>query len=241
VVATVPVTPGETLTLEVAQGGASAGDGGGATSVLRGTTVLVIAGGGGGGGSDGNSGNSFGGGAGGAAGILGEDGQGLLLVPGYAYCTAADGGGGASQTQGGRGGNYVGTASYPCRGQDGSALAGGSSNGVFGSCNTQAGAAGWHSGGGQANGGGGAGGAGWFGGGGAGFIWTYCGGGGGGGSSAGAPGVLTTVFPGVGSLQGLDAASSGAGAGGTRAYNRATMAYDASLGHGGDGRIEVGP
>lgn len=59
VVTTIPVTPGETLTIEVGEAGGvtpittryRGGGGGGWTALFRGTTPLVIAGGGGGGGS----------------------------------------------------------------------------------------------------------------------------------------------------------------------------------------------
>lgn len=63
-----PVMPGETLDVWVAEGGGyngtgfGFGDGGGASYLRRGSVDLLIAGGGGGGGSDGNSGNSMAGG-----------------------------------------------------------------------------------------------------------------------------------------------------------------------------------
>jgi hypothetical protein len=178
----IPVTAGETLTLLVAEGGDSTGDGAGATYILRGAAPLLIVAGGGGGGSDGCSGCKSGGRGGAGGGFVGQDGQ-DLLVGFNGYCDAATGGRGGDASSGGSGGSYVGTAQYPCNGQPGGPDHGGEATGTFGTCQTTGGADRWESGGGQGNGGGGGGGAGWRGGGGAGFIWTYCSGGGGGGSS----------------------------------------------------------
>jgi hypothetical protein len=185
--AQIPVTGGETLTLEVGEGGQNPGDGGGASSLRRGTTVLAIAGAGGGGGNDGCSGCSSGG-AGGAGG--GDMGQAGLPFDFNAslnyYCSSATPGLGGTATQGGQGGTSGGNASAKkCPGGNGSLDTGGASNdGTDGNpCNDRPGASGWQAGGSEGNGHGGAGGAGWYGGGGGGFIWTYCGGGGGGGSS----------------------------------------------------------
>ncbi len=233
------VTPGETLRAQVGEGGDSTGFGGGASILLRGSTVLAVAAGGGGGGSDGNSGNSATGGAGGGGGgDIGESGQNLgsATAP---FCTGATGGQGGSQVSGGAGGTFSGSAQYPCVGQAGAALAGGASSGVNGTCNT-VGAVAWESGGGQANGGGGGGGSGWFGGGGGGFIWTYCAAGGGGGASYTIPSATSAqTDAGARQTQGNAAASSGAGRGGDRAYDVARSTYDATLGLGANGRIEV--
>ena len=117
---------------------------------------------------------------------------------------------------------------------------GGSSNGTNGNCHADN-AAWWQAGGGQSNGGGGGGGAGYYGGGGAGFIWTYCGGGGGGGSSWGDSSNTTLqMMAGVWQVQGNEASSQGAGRGGDRGYDSSAGTADASLGHGGDGRVEIG-
>ena len=66
--ATLSVTPNETLSVWVAQGGVAPGNGAGASFVLRASTPLLVAAGGGGGGSDGNSGTYTGGAAARAAG-----------------------------------------------------------------------------------------------------------------------------------------------------------------------------
>lgn len=216
--ATLVVTPGEVLEVQVAEGGLQPGNGAGASAVLRGPVPLVIAAGGGGGGSDGCSGCTAGanghGGAGGAS--QGQNGAefGAAIAP---FCTGATGGGGATATQGGAGGTSTGSASSKCPGQPGTTLTGGRASGVVNACDTSPGATGWHQGGGQGNGGGGAGGAGRFGGGGAGFIWTYCAGGGGGGSSFASP-VATqlSMQAGVDQVPGNFRESAGAGSGGNR-------------------------
>jgi hypothetical protein len=233
VTATLAVTPGETLELQVAEGGRAPGSGGGATSVLRGTDLLLRVAGGGGGGSDGNSGNHAGGrgGAGGTtAGQAGANFTGTI----YQYCTSATGGQGGTQTAGGAGGTSTGTASTKCPGQPGQLGAGGRATGVNGTCDVGPGANEWRQGGGQGNGGGGAGGAGYFGGGGAGFIWTYCSGGGGGGSSFVAPGATAVQqFAGQDRAQGNVAESQGAGAGGFDGVGGLTNA------DGKPGRVEL--
>jgi len=205
--ATLPVTPGETLTIYVGGsapglgdgrggfngGGASsasgnvfntAGGGGGATDVRRGGTSLgdriLVAGGGGGGGSYGNGAGPSG--AGGAAGGAGGPSGG----PG-ASGSAANG------SAGGGGGGQPAGAATPGAGGAGGA---GSFAGVAGSFGSLVGADGdsgpW--------GAGGAGGGGWFGGGSGGtggsdFAVSGGAGGGGGGSShadATATGVVVT-------------------------------------------------
>ncbi len=213
--ATLAVTPGETLELQVAEGGHAPGNGAGASAVLRGTTPLLIAAGGGGGGSDGCSAcTANAGGRGGAGGAFaGQAGQNFtaMISP---YCTAATGGQGGTSTAGGLGGTSTGSSPNKCVGQPGTARAGGRATGVNGTCDTGVGATAWQQGGGQGNGGGGGGGAGYFGGGGAGFIWTYCSGGGGGGSSYTAVGATSTsLVAGVDQAAGnaLEAASAGTG------------------------------
>jgi hypothetical protein len=238
--ARLPVTPGETLDVWVAEGGGVSGnglgDGGGASYLRRGGIARVIAGGGGGGGSDGNSGNSMSGGRGGAGGGLsGENGQaGIGTIA--TFCLAVTGGNGGDQTMGGAGGTSQGTAQYRCSGVPGALDTGGRASGTM-SCDVSPGAYQWRGGGGQANGGGGGGGAGYFGGGGSGFIWTYCGGGGGGGSSyadAALAGVMHVA--GAGPVAGLDTESFGAGRGGDRCQTQQSMCPG---NRGGDGRVEL--
>lgn len=217
--ADLPVTPGETLELLVAEGGGNVGgplgNGAGATYVRRSTTDLVVAAGGGGGGSDGNSGNSMAGGAGGGGGPSGQPGgHGLGTIA--TYCTQVTGGTGGTPTGPGLGGTTQGTAANHCDGQPGARNVGGRSTGTT-TCITTPGAQDWQSGGGQSNGGGGGGGAGYFGGGGSGFIWTYCGAGGGGGASWADPAAQAVVQDGAqGPLQGRATESYGAGRGGER-------------------------
>ncbi len=213
--ATLAVTPGEVLELQVAEGGIAPGNGAGATAVKRGTTSLIIAAGGGGGGSDGNSGASGSNGRGGAGGALtGQNGQNLVgtIAP---FCTGATGGQGGTQSAGGLGGSSTGTASTKCSGQPGDSGGGGKATGVNSTCDMGLGAIAWQQGGGQGNGGGGGGGSGYFGGGGAGFIWTYCAGGGGGGSSFIIPSAtMPMMVAGNDRLQGNASMSAGAGEGG---------------------------
>lgn len=234
------VTPGETLTIMVGEGGVTTGDGGGSSVILdSSSTVWFVAAGGGGGGSDGNSGNSCTGGRGGAGGAdQGENGTDKTSGLG-GYCDTAQGGTGGSLSSGGTGGVYYGQAPYPCEGEDGAYMEGGASNGTYSNCYVNR-ASWWEAGGGQANGGGGGGGAGYYGGGGAGFFWTYCGGGGGGGSSY-AHSSANSVTKSGGSQQNPGNASSanGAGLGGDRAYNPSTGAWDSSYGLGADGRVTL--
>jgi hypothetical protein len=239
--ARVPVTPGETLEVRVAEGGGRSGGfghGGGASYLRRGALDLLVAGGGGGGGSDGNSGNSMAGGRGGAGGLTGEaggDGIGTIAP----YCTRVTGGQGGSPAGGGQGGTSQGSATTRCPGQPGARDVGGRATGVNGNCDTGPGAQTWRAGGGQANGGGGGGGAGYFGGGGAGFIWTYCSGGGGGGSSHAAPSLLEVRHEaGGGAVQGRAAESAGAGRGGDRCL-QASGAPPCTCNLGGNGRVEL--
>jgi hypothetical protein len=179
VTATIPVTPGETLTVSVGGkppdalgyfiepvaggfngGGGSAGcgaGGGGASDVRRGSTKLVVAGGGGG---TANGGSGRGGAGGGTTGADGAPG-----------CGDARPGAGGSQISGGAGGT-AGLNGLP--GTVGSAGSGGEGGRITGS---------------NLVGGGGGGGGGFFGGGGGGGGWSCSGfqslgsGGGGGGSS----------------------------------------------------------
>ena len=104
---TTPVTPGQTLTVQVACqgtgagfGGPGAASGGGATILSSGSTQLAVAAGGGGaGGQQGPSGGGYGaGGAGGNADSSGSDGS-TIRDPSY-YA----GGGGQSGDAGGAGG-----------------------------------------------------------------------------------------------------------------------------------------
>lgn len=247
--ASVPVTPGEQLTVWVGETGRGAGGGGGASALLRGDDVLVIVGGGGGGASDGNGGRSGQGGAGGAAGAAGQnDAQpGQDLTSGTApYCTSATAGTAGQQSMGGQGGTTGGSASLQCDGTAGRAHEGGISKGTHGSCDmsaaiphTQA-AYDWHGGQGQGNGGGGGGGSGHFGGGAGGLIWTYCGAGGGGGSSAVGAGVIVVASePGAGRCPGGVQSGQGAGKGGTR-QSIGTPTYT-RWGHGAgqDGKVLI--
>jgi hypothetical protein len=211
---TFAVTPGETLTVWVGEGGIAPGSGAGASALLRATTALVVAAGGGGGGSDGCSGCVTGGRGGAGGTLVGQDGQNIQtqISP---YCTSATGGRGGSAAAGGAGGTVTGSAANKCPGQPGFATGGGRATGVNGNCDFGPGASTWHQGGGQGNGGGGAGGAGVYGGGAGGFIWTYCAGGGGGGASFVSPGATqVTDQSGNNQQQGNVLESAGAGAGG---------------------------
>lgn len=106
VTATIPVTPGDTLTINVGSGGGAGtntggggagGGGGGLTSVYNGATAQIIAGGGGGGGGWSNSGGGNGAAAGTAA---GGDGDILTGFPDSAGKGGAGGVGGAGGTSG---------------------------------------------------------------------------------------------------------------------------------------------
>jgi len=232
------VTGGEQLMLSVGEGGNSAGEGGGATFIYRGSDLIVVSGSGGGGASDGNSGNSWAGGAGGAGGSVAENGMDLLYHQQgttYSYCSSATGGTGASQNAAGVGGLSIGTASYNgishvCSGLNGASFQGGGTTGMATQCQTT-GPYLWEANGGGSNGHAGAGGAGYFGGGGGGSVYTYCGAGGGGGSSWADPSVASvTYLDGSGQDQGNASQSNGAGYGGDRDYT-------GFLKEGADGRI----
>jgi hypothetical protein len=206
--ATFTVTPGETLTVGVASGGARGGGGGGMSYVRRASTYLIIAAGGGGAGTDGNSGNSGvnananGGPGGGASGTKGVDG---VSSSSGAWGTGTGGGGGSSSA-GGAGGTVTAqgntsTSSQVTPGLDGSVNNGGRGGGGSGgfnvttcSCGAYGGST-WQGGTGGQNGVGGGGGAGYYGGGGGVGRYTYFGAGGGGGSSfvnGGTSAVLTS-------------------------------------------------
>ena len=238
------VTPGETYTIMVGEGGINFGDGGGASLLFEnyGTSnekLWAVAAGGGGGASDGNSGNSWSEGRGGAGGFQqGQSGSALGVHQNgsvYDYCESATPGTGASQSLPGLGGSYVGTANG-CNGSDGSYLHGGSvtssSGGSF-TCNINSSYLPWQSPQSQGNGGGGAGGSGFYGGGSGGFVWTYCGAGGGGGSSYVDAATNNLIYE-VGSEQnqGNIAESQGAGKGGDRAYNNVSE-------QGANGRVVI--
>lgn len=168
VTATIAVTPGETLNVNVGGEGAyqfspslggihgggdttgDGGTGGGASDVLRGATQLVVAGGGGGGGT--TSGGASGGAGGDTIGGNGANGG------------AGTGGAGGTQVAGGAGGAGVGGTAGTAGGP-GTGGQGGSNGGLWG---------------------GGGGGGGYYGGGGGGSM---SGGGGGGGSSYTIPGA----------------------------------------------------
>src|SRR3989344_3109 len=166
--ATINVTPGETLTIEVGTGGAGAaaqggGNGGGYTAIKRGSTYLVQAGAGGGGGGMNQAG--AGGAGGGASGIIGTNGQTAVAGgPGTDSAGGAGGAGGTSGTNGAAGvanagGNGGATGSggaggTGAGGAGGTAAAGGGAGGGggrFGGCggeNAQAGSNGGGGGGG---------------------------------------------------------------------------------------------
>ena len=240
-----PVTPGDQITVMVGQGGQNYGAGGGASLLfldygLSSEILMGVSAGGGGGASDGNSGNSWSGGGGGAGGgTTGQPGQHLGVHQNgttYSYCQVATGGTGASQTIGGGGGSYLGTANG-CDGFPGEYLGAGStksqgSSSSF-SCVTST-ALLWNSAISQGNGGGGAGGGGYYGGGSGGFVWTYCGAGGGGGSSWINPNASNPVITsGSDQVQGNASNSQGAGMGGNRAYANGTASATAGVGSSG--------
>ena len=176
--ASVPVTPGETLTIKVGGGGArgtttrQAANGGGRSEILRGSTPLVIAGAGGGAGGYGNGWvSSFGGLGGGLTGGAAEAGA-------SSANPAATPGQGGTQSAGGAVGSPTGSFGTPATA--GASRQGGSGN-YTGSLKTAA----WTNGGRSSateeeRGGGG--GDGYFGGGAGGGQGTW-GNGGGGGSS----------------------------------------------------------
>ncbi|MBV2169342.1 MAG: hypothetical protein KUL82_11615 [Bdellovibrio sp.] len=195
------VTPGESLTVIVGQGGqfnangnspatyggggatCYAGQGGGRSAIRRSGTELLTAGGGGGGGLFGN------GGAGG--GLSGQQGASSYYA-----------GGGGSQTAGGAAGTYI----YgPTQGKAGSQFIGGDGSKVNGAC--------------SASGGGG-----YFGGGSSAIVeepWAYEFGAGGGGSGYLGSATSTSTSAGSGSTPGNagDTDRAGAGQGGTNGAN----------------------
>ncbi len=247
--ATLAVTPGEMLAIQVAEGGAiecgainnckEAGNGGGASLILRASTPLLIAAGGGGGGSTASKSNRRKGGRGGAGGgLVGQAGQDELATEPNG-CFEARGGQGGTQSAGGLGGAATATlpSKHGCVGQPGVSLAGGRStfNTAKQVCDDQKIAAnGWHQGGGTGNGQGGGGGSGYFGGGGAGFIYASCAGGGGGGSSFVDPSATNIKFmDGRNQFQGNAGDSAGAGRGGEDSVLSITQTM------GGNGRIAL--
>lgn len=221
--ATIPVTPGETLTLNVGAGGgggtygsnsSNGAGGGGYTAVFRGSTALAVAAGGGGAGGGRNAAR---GGAGGAGG--GTSGTAGGTVSG------GGGGGGATASAGGTAGtstNNPGTAGASLQGgagadgrnaagADGGAANGGSPGGAAGGTRNIL----------QTRAGGAGGGGGYFGGGGGGGSANtngQSGGGGGGGSSyaiAGSTSVTNSAGSGATPGNSSDTERYGAGAGGT--------------------------
>jgi hypothetical protein len=167
--ATIPVTPGQVLQINVGDigggsGGAGSGGGGGASDVRAGSFTLqdavIVAAGGGGAGAGGAVGGQGGaGGSGGAVGGAGSTGGNGSNPPPDAYGSPGGGGGaGGRQKAGGAGGSLEGRAGS--LGQGGNGGPGSSGAGIDG---------------------GGGGGGGYYGGGGGGS--GYAGGGGGGGSS----------------------------------------------------------
>lgn len=202
VTTTIPVTPGETLTVEVGSGGheptssslAQGGGGGGWSAVFRGGTALVIAGGGGGGGAA-DVGTTlpgtvtFQGGDGGEVGgpgvpsMLGSIESADWAASGLGGLATASSNGGQASGQSGTDGTAStgGTGGEPCStgGSSGGASSVGGS--AYGSCY------------GSSVGTGAGGGAGVFGGGGGGAVFgsLLAGGSGGGGSSAVASGTAS--------------------------------------------------
>lgn len=226
ITATVPVTPGETLTIYVGGGGSggsnvantgSGGGGGGYSSIYRGSTPLIITGGGGGGGG---SRIATIGGAGGAGG-------GTSGIAGSAVYTNNGGGGGGGTASaggnGGIGGNNSGTAGSSLTGglgADGrSATTGADGGGGFGGLAT--GGAGGLANVNTTRAAGGGGGAGYFGGGGGGATSSTTnssGGGGGGGSSYAAAdlsGITNSAGSGINPGNASDPVRNGASQGGT--------------------------
>jgi hypothetical protein len=237
--ATLTVTPGESLTINVGSGGTKAvaasdgGYGGGFSAVLRSATYLVQAGGGGGGGgAQGTSAGGAGGAGGGATAVNGTAGTGTTGGGlGIGGSTVA-GTGGAAGTSGSAG--YSGAANL---GGD----AGGSGATCTTSVTTRGGNAG--TGGGGKGGtatscsGGGGGGGGRFGGGGGGSVINTsnrAGGGGGGGSSL-VSGSSTTQTSGSGTVPGENSNAlriSTAGVGGNGSTSTASTA-------GGGGEVTI--
>lgn len=162
-VATVPVTAGESLTVIVGsrgEDGFDGGGGGGATAILRGTTPLLVAGGGGGAGWS----------------------SGTAAIADASLTTVAKAGGGATggAAGAGSGGGAAGTGDFGGAGGGGVTSAGGTADATGGGALSGSAAGGAPAGGTGSGGFGGGGGAGDPGGGGGG---GYAGGGGGGSST----------------------------------------------------------
>jgi hypothetical protein len=209
--ATIPVTPGETLTTYVGGGGSggtagsatTSGGGGGAggySSIYRGATPLVVIGGGGGGGggriTTANNTGGGGGAGGGAVGVAGTaaGGSGTANTGGNAGTASAGG-------TVGTGGTNIGTAGSSLAGGgggDGRNAAGNDGSGAAGGLATGAGGGSVVT---LAYAGGGGGGSGYFGGaGGNGSNTTRGGSGGGGGSSYTRPTDVNMLFNTAGAL-----------------------------------------
>jgi uncharacterized repeat protein (TIGR01451 family) len=216
--ATLSVTPGETISIEVGSGGdegnpagnaADGGGGGGSSALLRsGTNLVVAAGGGGGGGGDNSNPGAGAGGAGGAAtGLVGGDAS-ANTTGGGGGTQVAGGGAGASNNQGGQAGGLD---------QGGDGGGGNTANTVANAGAPNGGDAGQ----GQNNyGAGGGGGGGLYGGGGGGGASAnQAGGGGGGGGSSFVTGTATTRTAGSGAA----------------AANNADPDYVGGTGNGGNG------
>ena len=213
VTATIPVTPGETLSVSVGGAGGGGGiyghggGGGGYSRIARGSTSLVVAAGGGGGGGAMADSTCTGGGS---IGTAGGAGGGTTGVTG----SGTRGGGGGTPSAGGAGGG--GTTP----GSAGSSLTGASNSGGGTAGSVGGGTGGAGTGGGpcfNGQGGGGGGGGGYYGGGSGGRNTNAVGGGGGGGSSytvAGSSNITNTA--GNGAIPGNDSDTdrSGAGQGG---------------------------
>ncbi len=239
IVGTIPVTPGETLSVVVGGGGAAGaghaeggegGGGGGHSEVNRsGALLLAAAGGGGGGGSshdqhDVGGDGGEGGGTTGGNGTVGGSNTGKTVGGG-------DFGEGGTQTSGGAGGS--GAHADGSDGTNGSAEQGGAGGAVSAGCNSGTGGAtnGGSNGGGAGGdsesptncGGGGGGGGGYYGGGGGEAAVDEGGGGGGGGSS-----YATST---------ASATSTTAGSG-TSAGNNGDSDYAGNAGQGGAGGDE---
>ena len=233
--ATIPVTPGDQLTLLVGGGGPVPGGGGGYSGIFRGTTPLVVAGGGGGGSyyyedrvtagcTQGGCGGNAGGAGGGTTGKPGASGG----------CGSIPAGGPGTQTAGGAGGPDA-SAGGSLQGGNGGVVAA-----------TQGGKHGGGGGGagpvcGGSNGGGGGGG--YFGGGGGGYGTHGTGGGGGGGSGYAEPGASAQLITGMGPLVANaadpDYADAGAGgAPGTYVNCNPNCVYS-NAAAGGGGRIVI--
>lgn len=215
--ADITVTAGESLTVNVGNGGTAnttasyAGNGGGFSALLRTGTYLIQAGGGGGGGGTSGTGTGGAGGAGGGtSGVAGTAGTG--------------GGGGAGTTAAGGTAGTIGTGGVA--GNSGAANQGGDGGGSLTNCTTAVTGRGGNGGvgaGGKGGNtatcvGGGGGGGGRFGGGGGGSAsnTTNRSGGGGGGGSSLVTGANTTQTAGTGTTPGnnTDADRANAGNGG---------------------------